>query len=78
MPPKKIYLQCFDEDGELDPVTDEITWCTERINPNDVVYVLEAAEHRLQSDSATGCPFCGVSAEDIANFNQATAEPPSA
>ena len=38
----------------------------------------QAARHQLQSDLATGCPFCGVSAEDIRNFNQALPEPPSA
>lgn len=45
---------------------------------NIIKSLVEAAEHRLQSDSATGCPFCGVSAEDIRIFNQAAAESPSA
>jgi len=47
-----------------------------------VVSGIMLPEHRLhwpnRSDSATGCPFCGVSAEDIANFNEASPEPPSA
>ncbi len=40
-PPKIIYLQYFDEDGELDPSADEITWCRDRINETDLVYVLQ-------------------------------------
>ncbi len=45
-PPKIIYLQYFDEDGELDPSADEITWCRDRINETDLVYILRTAPTR--------------------------------
>ena len=42
-PPKVIYLQWYDEDTgeELDPIDDEVTWCVDRINDSDVVYVIQ-------------------------------------
>ena len=41
-PPERIYLQIYDEDGDLrDPISDDVTWCADRINENDVAYVLE-------------------------------------
>jgi len=45
-PPKTIYLQCYDESGNLlDLVsTWPTTWCQDRINSNDAVYVLVTPE----------------------------------
>lgn len=41
-PPEKIFLQCYDADGDLlDVYSDEVTWCPDQINTNDAVYVLE-------------------------------------
>ena len=40
--PKKIYLQ-IDADGETPEDFNElvgITWCTEKINPNDIEFIL--------------------------------------
>lgn len=34
-PPKRIWLQFYDEDGE---VTDDITWCEDRQFETDVEY----------------------------------------
>lgn len=41
-PPEIIYLQCYDEHDStlLDPVRDDVTWCVDRVNDNDAVYVL--------------------------------------
>ena len=47
-PPERIYLQLYDEDGSLrDPISDDVTWCVDRINENDVACVLEEAEKKL-------------------------------
>jgi len=45
-PPETIYLQCYDEhDGSLlDFVRDDVTWCRDRINENDAVYILATPE----------------------------------
>jgi len=41
-PPERIYLQCYDEDGHLrDVYNDDVTWCADRIDENDVAYVIE-------------------------------------
>jgi hypothetical protein len=43
-PPETIYLQCYDEAGELlDLVHDDVTWCVDRINDRDAIYKLEPA-----------------------------------
>ena len=47
-PPKKIYLQMLDEDGEEQ---DEITWCEDEINDTDIPYVLESALTASQEDN---------------------------
>lgn len=40
-PPEQIYLQCYDEEGNLlDFVRDNVTWCRDQINENDAVYIL--------------------------------------
>ncbi len=39
--PEAIYLQCYDEAGELlDLVHDDVTWCVDQINECDAVYKL--------------------------------------
>lgn len=39
-PPKVIYLQWYDEDGnEVDPHGGDVTWCDDRINDTDVAYI---------------------------------------
>ena len=44
----------------------------------EVLSALKAAQQRVQNDLATGCPFCGVSDEDIALLNESLAlETPS-
>ena len=45
-PPETIYLQCYDEyDGSLlDVIRDDVTWCRDRINDNDAVYILVTPE----------------------------------
>ena len=41
-PPKVIYLQWYDEDGEeLDELNEEVSWCSDKINPRDVRYILD-------------------------------------
>lgn len=47
-PPKKIYLQMLDEDGEEQ---DEITWCEDEINDTDIAYVLESALTTAQEEN---------------------------
>ena len=37
-PPKEIYLQFYDDENNIE---EEITWCEDRINENDVIYVLK-------------------------------------
>ncbi len=39
-PPKKIYLQCFDEFGSYEPDGLDTTWCIDQLNKNDAIYVL--------------------------------------
>ncbi len=40
-PPRYIYLQCYDDDGELlDIHNDDVTWCWERMNETDAEYIL--------------------------------------
>jgi len=40
-PPETIYLQCFDDDGELLPLHGgDVTWCIDQKNANDAVYKL--------------------------------------
>ena len=45
-PPETIYLQCYDEytGNLLDVVRDDVTWCRDRINENDAVYILATPE----------------------------------
>ena len=44
-PPETIYLQCYDENGNLlDWVHDDVTWCRDQINDNDAVYILATSE----------------------------------
>jgi len=52
-PPNVIYLQWYDENGEVLNAKDhEVTWCEDRINPTDIMYVMEQqpdivrAQHR--------------------------------
>ena len=47
-PPKKIYLQMLDEDGEEQ---DEITWCEDEINDTDIPYVLQSALTASQEEN---------------------------
>lgn len=52
--PEKIYLQ-IDADGETPEDFNElegVTWCSERINDNDIEYVLVK---KLNNS----CPMCG-------------------
>ena len=45
MPPETIYLQCYDESGNLlDLVRDDVTWCRDRISESDAVYILATSE----------------------------------
>ena len=40
-PPERIYLQCYESDGTLrDFISDDVTWCVDQINNNDVIYIL--------------------------------------
>ncbi len=39
IPPRIIYLQYFDEEGEPHSLND-VTWCQDRINENDLIYIL--------------------------------------
>lgn len=43
MPPKTIYLQCYDESGNLLSALGGV-WCRDRINDNDAVYILATQE----------------------------------
>jgi uncharacterized coiled-coil DUF342 family protein len=43
--PERIYIQAY-EDGELQIWKYEATWCVDRVNDDDVVYVLEEARQR--------------------------------
>ena len=52
--PKKIYLQIVDDEGnELDPMKDEVTWCWDKINDNDVEYEIVLTPRALDE-----CPRC--------------------
>ncbi len=52
--PKKIYLQIVDDEGnELDPMKDEVTWCWDKINDNDVEYEIVPTPRALDF-----CPEC--------------------
>lgn len=43
--PSIIYLQCYDEGGELlNLVSDDVTWCVDKINENDAIYALVETE----------------------------------
>lgn len=44
--PNQIYLQYYDENGEdlLNPARNEVTWCVDRINESDAVYILVTLE----------------------------------
>jgi hypothetical protein len=43
-PPKRIFLQIFDEDGEPNEITHGgITWCEDRENETDIEYVRKDA-----------------------------------
>lgn len=47
-PPETIYLQCYDEAGDLlDLIHDDVTWCIDRINERDAIYKLEPAPDAL-------------------------------
>ena len=72
-PPKVIYLQWYDEnDGKaLDPFEGEVTWCIDRINENDLEYILHEKQRSssisplppflvaLLDDDSTLSPFMG-------------------
>lgn len=52
-PPERIYLQCHDEDGNLlDLVHDDVTWCVDKINANDVTYIIDEAEKKKRPRTA--------------------------
>jgi hypothetical protein len=50
--PKTIYLQigkdCPMDDGEDFKNLSEVTWCAERINENDIEYVLKLSDEDLR------------------------------
>ena len=51
--PKIIYLQWYTEDGVIN---DEVTWCQDKINEDDISYTLtRAAEPPLEQTVST-CP----------------------
>lgn len=50
-PPRKIYLQFYgdSETDDIGPVDDgDVTWCIDRINNSDIVYVREHWLQRLE------------------------------
>jgi len=52
--PKKIYLQYFDDYGEiLDADNNEVTWCHDRINKNDVPYIRITEHRRILAEKIT-------------------------
>jgi len=68
-PPKVIYLQIYDEDGKLlDVLQDEVTWCVDRINEKDLVYMLQDCPKRMPKHKViVGATTCGkliVSSDD--------------
>jgi hypothetical protein len=38
-PPNKIYLQFYGTEDGNDCINDDITWCVEQINNNDIIYI---------------------------------------
>jgi len=61
-PPERIYLQCYDEyDGSLlDLTRDDVTWCVDKINDNDAVYVLVTERPAMEGKFAyVGRKPCG-------------------
>jgi hypothetical protein len=48
-PPKKIYLQMLDEDGE-EP--EETTWCEDELYDTDIAYVLQSSLTVAQEENA--------------------------
>ena len=55
-PPETIYLQCYDEytGNLLDFVSGDVTWCRDRINENDAVYILATPELARLLDEVIG------------------------
>lgn len=52
-PPERIYLQCYDEYGDLrDVYNDDVTWCTERMDESDVAYVIDKPEQDVPTHRA--------------------------
>ena len=57
--PKKIYLHIVDDEGNiLDPMKDEVTWCWDKINDNDVEYEIVLTPRAV--DFAPRCPKCNA------------------
>jgi hypothetical protein len=50
-PPKVIYLQWYDVDGE-EAIDEEVTWCLDQINDTDVAYVLASRIKELEAEVA--------------------------
>lgn len=68
-PPKKIYLQMLDEDGEEQY---EITWCEDEINDTDIAYVLAA---ELQSTITAQADLIRELREDAERWHRQQAHP---
>jgi hypothetical protein len=45
-PPKQIYLQAYDSDSY-----DDNTWCVDRINDEDIEYILQSEYDQLKSEN---------------------------
>lgn len=64
-PPERIYLQCYDDQGEyLDPATGDVTWCVDQINEIDAEYILVKQPRceycNCKLDKNDTCPECAA------------------